>query len=529
MLRFIFMIMIFGLFSSCQDKQSQPESEQPENHPFKNIVVIIGDDHATHVLGCYGNEIIRTPNLDRMAAEGVRFTNAYANAPICSASRQSLLTGKYPHSTGVNLLFTPFQDKGNITLAEHLRDQGFATAAIGKMHLNNWVWSHLYKESPPDHGFDLMQDNAEYRAFLEENPPQKIPDDIETYHRDGTGDAANTKNAKMLPSPCFDEDCKGTYLANEAVRFIEAHQNERFLLWVGFNEPHASFNFPIEYRNRYNPEDMPLPEGSPEDDQWVPEQFKGLSDAEKRGIIASYYTSVEYLDKNVGLILNGLSENGLSDSTLIVYLGDHGYLLNDHKRFEKHMMWEEAAKAPLIIQAGNQFGKGKVFDQITGFVDVVPTILEALQVPSISEVEGKSLMPLLTGQSKTHKEIVFSEYLEDNKAMVTDGTWKYIFSAGVRDLSLGYQTGAGPLGISHRLYNLEKDPRETTNVAKLSENSQTLERLQNEMLNKFLATHPEAEMVPETFTLEGKLVWFTYARDIGALPGGTPLRVFPRE
>ena len=116
-------------FSSC--KQAEEEVS------IKNLLVIIGDDHSARALGCYGNDIVRTPNLDRLAEEGVMFTNAYYNAPVCSASWQSLLIGKYPHSTGVTLLRTPFKDESNITIAEHLRSLGYATGIVGKTHFNN--------------------------------------------------------------------------------------------------------------------------------------------------------------------------------------------------------------------------------------------------------------------------------------------------------------------------------------------------------------------------------------------------------
>src|SRR5690606_9821944 len=130
----------------------------------------------------------------------------------------------------------------------------------------------------------------------------------------------------------------GTFFANKANEFIEQHRDERFCLWVGFLEPHAPFTFPIEYAGRIDPETIVLPQGTDADDRWVPLIFKSLTDEDKRGIIRSYYTSVEYLDKNVGLILDKVESLGLTRKTLIIYLGDNGYLLNHHKRFEKHTM-----------------------------------------------------------------------------------------------------------------------------------------------------------------------------------------------
>jgi len=123
---------------------------------LKNIVVNVGDDHANKALKCFGGNEVRTPNLDKMAQSGVTFTNAYSNSPICSASRQSLLTGKYPHATGVNLLFTPFNDTKNYSIAEHLKSKGYSTGIIGKDHWNSWIWWKYYNEGGgfPTFGFD---------------------------------------------------------------------------------------------------------------------------------------------------------------------------------------------------------------------------------------------------------------------------------------------------------------------------------------------------------------------------------------
>lgn len=303
---------------------------------FKNVVVILADDHALKVTGTYGNSIIKTPSIDRLSSEGITFTRSYCNSPICSASRQSLLTGKYPHATGVNLLFTPFPDEGNITIAEHLRDQGFQTAIIGKTHWNNWAWASLYKDKMPDHGFDIRIENAEYNQFLKENPASIIPDDIECYSRESLSESvAEWMNWRVLPQPIDDAHSQGTFYANEAIRFISENQEKPFFLWLAFKEPHHPYYFPVEFAGKYKPEDMPLPSGSPEDDRWIPEKFRDLTEEERRGIIASYYTSTEYLDKNIGLVLDAIESQGLEDNTLVLYISDNGYLLNEHKRFER--------------------------------------------------------------------------------------------------------------------------------------------------------------------------------------------------
>lgn len=512
---FLFVLM----FSSC--------SEEKKDTPIRNVVVIIADDHALKVTGAYENPIILTPNIDRLAEEGVLFTHAYCNSPICSASRQSILTGKYPHATGVNLLFTPFPDEGNITIAEHLRDKGFKTALIGKTHFNNWAWAPLYKNGLPDHGFDLMVEGSDYQKFLKQNPPPAVPNSIETYGKtDNRDNVAEWMNSRNLPHAVADQYSSGTYYANRAAQFIRENRDSAFFLWMAFFQPHHPYYYPIEYAGKYNPADMPLPEGSPEDDRWVPAKFKNLTDDQKRGVIAAYYTSTEYMDKNLGIVLSALRENGLDENTLVVYLSDNGYLLHDHKRFEKHTMWEEAVRQPMIFKAANLIPQGKKQDALVEYVDVVPTILDLLQVEPISEVQGKSFSPLLKGLAENHRDYAFSEYLEDNMAMVCNHKWKYVFTTGSRDLGIGYATGLGPSGIVHRLYDLESDPLESRDVSK--EYPDTLQRLQQVMLQRFMETHPDAQKCPEELTLTGKLVWFAEPRDVGVdqTPIDNPVRVF---
>jgi arylsulfatase A-like enzyme len=235
------------------------------------------------------------------------------------------------------------------------------------------------------------------------------------------------------------------------------------------------------------------------------------------------------MDKNVGLILDGLEKSGLADSTLVIYLGDQGYLLNEHGRFEKHTMWEESIKAPLIVQGGKTLQKGKKTDALVEFIDVAPTIFEAMGVAPLNETQGKSFLPVLTHSIDTHKNYVFAEYLEDNKAMVASPGWKYIFTTGKRDLGQGYETGHGPSGLLHKLYNLEKDPGETTNVAYIPENEEVLNKFQEKMLEIFKETHPYADEVPEGLTRVGQLIWFCEPRDAGETPMQPLERVFEAE
>lgn len=489
------------LLSCCQS--DPPEAQEAETEiKYQNIVLLIGDDHSANIIGSYGNKVVRTPNLDKMAERGIQFNRAYTNAPMCSASRQSILTGLYPHAAGVTLLRTALSEE-KITLADHLDGYGYHSAIIGKNHFNDW-------SKPSNHGFDIKVERKDYKAYLETTDVPDIPDSIQTrpQWKPFRDHARNWLNADGLPGNQYDDFDIGTWYADQANDFLEKNQDNPFLLWVGFHEPHSPFNFPVEFQGRYQPEEVPYPTGSPEDDPWVPAVFSDLTEEERKGIIASYYTSVEYLDKNVGKILHQLDTLGLTENTLVIYIGDHGYLLNDHKRFEKHMMWEPAVRSPLIVQGGSQLEAHRELNALTEYVDLVPTMLEAIGVPPIPGQQGKSLMPLLKGDTTWHKNYVFSEFLADNKAMVRGERFKYIFTTGKRDLQQGYATGNPPPGITHRLYDLVNDPNETTNLYPNPEYQPEVERMQEVMLQWFEDTHPKADSVQSEWDVERRLIAF---------------------
>ncbi len=224
LIRSVACIVFMQLFTSCKYNSGGLFS----GDPVQNVIVIIGDDHSTKVLGSYGNEIIRTPNLDKLASEGIRFSNAYSNAPLCSASRQSILTGKYPHSTGVTLLRTPFRDEGNTTVAEILRKKGFRTGIIGKAHFNNYM-----DTVPPDHGFEYMWSHKDYFRWFDEHGrmvPDSVP--VRPEWKPFQDPARIWLNADMLPGAFYEGDGTADLTAKRAVEFIQNHSDERFCLWV---------------------------------------------------------------------------------------------------------------------------------------------------------------------------------------------------------------------------------------------------------------------------------------------------------
>jgi arylsulfatase A-like enzyme len=218
-------------------------------------------------------------------------------------------------------------------------------------------------------------------------------------------------------------------------------------------------------------------------------------------------------------VLRALDELGLAGSTLVVYTSDHGYLLGHHRRFEKHMMWEEAERVPLIVRDPRR--KAGVSQALVELVDLVPTILDALGLPQIEGTHGRSLASLLAGRTSGHRDQVFAEYMHDNKAMLRTERWKYVFATGEKDLELGYQTGKGPAGRHERLYDLAADPREFRNVASDPANREILVDLRARTLRVFEETDPRAARIPAELPEFERLSRFVQPVEKDAsVPGG---------
>src|SRR5262249_13507829 len=179
-----------------------------------------------------------------------------------------------------------------------------------------------------------------------------------------------------------------------------------YFLMVSFYEPHSPFRFPIEYRNKYKPEQFTVPKIGPEDDGQIPAIFRDLTDREKQGIIAAYHTSTEFMDNNVGLVLDALKRSGRTADTLVIYTGDHGYMLGQHGRFEKHCCYEPAVRAPLLVRWPEHIKGGQSTKALVEFLDIAPTLLDFCRVPAPASMQGKSLASLLRGETKQHRDHV---------------------------------------------------------------------------------------------------------------------------
>jgi arylsulfatase A-like enzyme len=473
--------------------------------PRPNILWICADDHAPYVMGAYGNRQVHTPNLDKLAAQGMRFDRAYCNSPVCTASRQSFLTGRYPRTIGVTQLRTPLSER-EVTLAEVLKGAGYDTAAIGKMHFNSSL----------KHGFDLLIDLPQHREWLQSKGASPLLPGVAVQPpwRPFKDPARVWLNSACLPYAAVDADMDGTYFARQAAEFLRGRREKPFFLIVSFYQTHSPFHFPVEYRDRHQPGEFTVPKVGPEDDWQIPEIFRNLTDHEKQGIIAAYYTSSEFMDKNVGLVLEALEKSGHAQNTLVIYTGDHGYMLGQHGRFEKHCGYEPAVRSPLLLRFPGKVKPKQSTQALVEFIDIFPTVLDFTGVQVPTNVQGKTLMSLLSGKTQHHRDRVFIEYSENEEGYLVTDRWKFIYGTGKRQREDGYATGRPLSGRTIQLYDLKNDPDELTNLARRADHSALIADLTAQLAEDMKRTARQPEFLPKTDDAHAILEFCVQPRDL---------------
>ncbi len=478
-------MLALGVFWGLAHTPALRAAERP------NVLWLVSDDHAAYVTGCYGNPIVRTPNLDRLAADGMRFDRAYCNSPVCSASRAAFITGRYPRSVGVTVLRTPLPASA-VTLGEVLKEAGYDTAWFGKTHFNSGL----------KHGFDEVLFIGQWRRWLKEQG-QAVDDtspDVLPKWKPFRDPARLWINGVYLPFGLRDELMWDTWFARRGEAFITAKHDRPWCCVVSLTTPHSPFRFPLEYRGRHDPARFEVPEIGPEDDAQIPAVFRDLADEEKRRVQASYYTSTEFTDKNMGIVLDALERSGQADDTIVVYLGDHGYMLGQHGRFEKHCSYEPAVRAPLFIRYPKRVAAGQSTSALVEFIDVMPTILELCGLPVPDDVQGRSLVPLLEGRTGVHREHVFVEYAWADEVMVRDDRWKLVYIRGKRRRPDGYDPGEDyPLpGPTLKLFDTVADPGEFTNLAERPEHQRRVAYYVSVLVDHLQRTSRLPDQIPQT-------------------------------
>ena len=454
-----------------------------------NILIIMPDTFRADSMSCAGHPSVRTPNIDRIAAEGMRFANVYTTCPICMPARSSVLSGVYCHNHGqwTNVgRMHPSTD----TYLRHLKAAGYHTAQIGKSHLFPHKWGrHLDADKPFMHrlGWD---DVLEVTGPLATRGTDSIMTDrwkrlgcLDTYRDDykRRWDAGAT--AAFWPSPMPDGEHLDAFVGRTAVEYLSSYnRTEPLLAFIGFGGPHDPWDPPADWAARYDPAAMdankpPVPPGP-----WVPEpaasHHKRLQNnllqitPEINGRIrALYYAKISHIDWWIGQIIDVLARRGQLDNTAIIFWSDHGDMLCDKGRLHKEVFYEESEHVPLIVRPPKCANAGSVCQRLTSLVDVFPTVLDLAACEPKPQAFGRSLIPLLADPQAPHHDAVFSEI--DDRTMIRDERHKMVVDSA---------------GNVLKLYDMQNDPGEEANLVGRHDVEAVIADLRDRVLRWLLAT-----------------------------------------
>jgi choline-sulfatase len=380
----------------------------------------------------------------------------------------------------------------------------YATAAIGKMHFNG----------PSAHGFDVRIDTPDWEKSLREHRPRG--GDHRRLWRPILDPAREWLNADARPMGLPSESMQSTFFVARAIDFLRKKRNRPFAMIVSFTEPHSPFHFPDGWSGRFRAGQFAAWPISEQDRRRQPEIFAPLSDADVRGIQAAYYTSLSFVDSRIGMLIEALDEMELSASTLIVYVGDNGYMLGQHGRFEKHCFYEPAVRIPMIMRWPGRIEAGRQVTELAEMVDVMPTVLHLMHLPVPPDLHGIDLEPLLKNKpgARSH-DVVYSEYLENEEAMVRSARYKLIVGTGRRLRQDGYRT-AEPWrlpGPYQRLYDELNDPEETTDLSQDPGLASIREDLLSRMYQRMCTTRIGVEPIPPGLSRLDAIHWCLVPRD----------------
>ncbi len=471
-----------------------------------NVLFMISDD-LNNYLGCYGDPRAKTPNIDKLAARGVRFDRAYCTFPLCGPSRNSMLTGLYPNSTGILSNAQIFRQTipSHISLPQAFRLSGYFAGRIGKLYHYN---------VPNSVGTDGHDDPGSWE--LELNPIGVDRSEEEPMITTLTpGQFGGTLS--WYASPKSDEHHTDGKLAADAEWVLErcARQKERpFFLAVGFFRPHTPYVAPEKpYFGWYDREEMPLHPTLDKNPPEVPQAALGsykkeqdkLTDELRREALQAYYASISFMDAQVGRVVDALERLGLADNTIIVFTSDHGYHMGEHGLWQKQSLFEGSARVPLLIVAPGVSKEGSVAKSPVSHLDLYPTLIELAGVKGPDNLQGQSLVPLLKNPEEKGRGWAITQVVRGGN-FNRQGAAAAIMDKGKRFFGYSLRTerwrytewDEGAAGTE--LYDHDNDPKELVNLAAKPEHATTVKELSAALREAAKSTFPESGVTPELKT-----------------------------
>ncbi|MDE1176335.1 MAG: sulfatase-like hydrolase/transferase [Edaphobacter sp.] len=475
---------------------SPPRKTNGERMP--NVLWVCTDQQRFDTLAGLSNSLIKTPNLQKFMSESVTFTNTFCQTPICSPSRGSFLSGRYPHVTGLRANGQRIRPTERL-VTRILADNQYTCGLVGKLHLSPCLGGRV--EDRIDDGYEVFK----WSHDISDQWPLKN----EWYNwlaKEGV------KIPKAPPGhvwgmPIDPKYTQTAWCADSAIDFMRQQRDfNPWLMSVNIFQPHHPFYPTEEYLHRYNPKDMPTPayrEGELANKPVFQTtdhrgayggggiSFEKTSPQEHLEITAAYYAMIEQVDTDMGRMMHALEESGQADNTIVIFMSDHGEMLGDHGMYLKGPYFYDClTRVPLIVRWPGHFKQGLKVDALVELVDIAPTLVEAAGIPVPSGMQGRSLMPLLTGQTTQHRDSVYMEYFDANATYeippmltsVRTDKWKLNYCDKPR-------TG--------ELYDLEKDPGEFNNLWDDAHARDARERMMHLLVGRMIET---TDPLPERHT-----------------------------
>ncbi|MEE2888127.1 MAG: sulfatase [Planctomycetota bacterium] len=405
-----------------------------------NLLIIQTDEHHFKTLGCYGGQIVKTPHIDRIAAQGALCSSFYATTPVCSPSRGALVSGRFPQNTPVVQNNIPLGDD-IITFAEILRRQGYATGFAGKWHLDGSgkpQWAPKRSFGFEDNRF--MFNRGHWKKFVDTDK--------------GPAVGARMAGGKLSYALAgADEKTFSTdWLCDKAIEFIAKNKDKPFCYMVSLPDPHGPNTVRRPYAGMYADVTVPIPRSLRKTDAQTPKWAKRankISAKRIRKLMPPYYGMVKCIDDNVGRVLAALEQHDILDDTIVVFTSDHGDLCGEHCRLNKGVPYEGSAKIPFLLRYPRKVPAGTVVDQALSCVDFLPSVLAIMGVKTAGKEQGRDASALLCGQQvEGWEDVTFIR-------STAGSPWLCAVSD---DHKLVYSQSDSPW-----LFDLAKDPDELTN------------------------------------------------------------------